>query len=88
MWGTGHMLGKDREESAEILGRQLAFLTEALGVEPGGKGVAALGMKADLPGFVSPMRDQDPKLFGTRSSTPFDDLSFVTHRERAPLFAR
>jgi prolyl oligopeptidase len=32
MWGTGHMLGKDREQAAEILGRQLAFLTEALGV--------------------------------------------------------
>jgi prolyl oligopeptidase len=31
MWGTGHMLGKDREQSAEILSRQLAFLTEALG---------------------------------------------------------
>lgn len=40
MWGTGHMLGKDREESAEILGRQLAFLTEALGVKPEGARVS------------------------------------------------
>ena len=33
MWGTGHILGKDREQSAEILSRQLAFLTESLKVE-------------------------------------------------------
>jgi prolyl oligopeptidase len=37
MWGTGHMLGKDREESAEILSRQLAFLTEALDDEGASK---------------------------------------------------
>jgi len=30
MWGTGHVLGRTREQSAEILGRQLAFLTETL----------------------------------------------------------
>lgn len=30
MWGTGHTLGNTREQSAEILARQLAFLTQAL----------------------------------------------------------
>ena len=30
MWGTGHVLGSTREQSAEILARQLAFLDSAL----------------------------------------------------------
>ncbi len=33
MWGTGHVLGSTREQSSEILGRQLAFLAEALKME-------------------------------------------------------
>jgi len=33
MWGTGHILGRTREQSAEILGRQLAFLADTLKME-------------------------------------------------------
>ncbi len=32
MWGAGHTLGNTREQSAEILGRQLAFLFESVKV--------------------------------------------------------